>query len=304
MWLRVLLDEAGSPRLGYRQDLHEACSICGKEHVRRTYGDSDLHSFTTARMQRIAAVAAEQVPFACEQCGCEEAGARALHSLFGPASRGRVECWLSAGVAQWRVERDAQLDAQELARPLRALPDHEGWGAWPGAAGLARSLGRWWSPKERIRAAVTSGHLPLEPEFLADGLFWSAGACCQTRRWVDLTQDGRPVAGGAGAPEEWLEGGAATLPTVQVGVESERWLAWLTEATRDWPVEVEVTQEGSLLTAARRDAPDDLLARWEADHLTRESALTATAPADVAAIAVQRALALRLTLGGLGGLEL
>lgn len=301
MWVRVLLDEAGSPRLGFRQDLHEACAVCGKEHVRRTYGDSDLHAFTTARLQRIAASPVEALPFECEQCGSTTVGDEALHSVFGPASTGRVECWRSRGVEQWRVDRVALLDAQELARPLRALPDHEGWGAWPGAAGLARTLGRWWSPKERIRAAVRSGALPMLPEYLADGLVWSAGERCSERSWHLLTRDGAPVEGGAGAPAEWLDLGGLPLPPVAVGVEADRWLAWLTEATAEWPVEVEVTLADGVLTAARRDDSDDRLARWQVDDLTREAALTATAPSDVAAVAVQRALTLRLTLGAQGG---
>ena len=72
-------------------------------------------------------------------------------------------------------------------------------------------------------------------------------------------------------------------------------MRWLTAATVDWPVEVEVIEANGAVSVARKDDGDDILACWAVEDLTREAALTATAPADVATIAVQRALALRLT---------
>jgi hypothetical protein len=69
MWLRILVAEDGSPLLGYRQDLHEACAICGKEHTHRHYREFDLHRFTTGRLRRLSQRPGDAAPFACEQCG-------------------------------------------------------------------------------------------------------------------------------------------------------------------------------------------------------------------------------------------
>ena len=296
MWLRILLAEDGAPQLGYRQDLHEACAICGKEHVVRRYSEYDLHRFTTARLRRLSERPADAAPFVCEQCGHAVAGTSAVHSVFGPASVGRVECWRSGELELWKVEPRAVLDAQELARPVTAPPPHEGWQPWPGARGLASLLGRWWSPKERIRAALAAGERPEKPEFLADGLVWCATREAAGYAWLPLVSEGVAAAGGAGFAEEWL-GDLASGVEVWAGVESERWASWMTAATTDWPLEVDVVEADGFLSVARRDDPDDLLARWTVSDLTREAALTATAPADVATIAVQRALALRLTAG-------
>ena len=295
MWLRILVAEDGSPLLGYRQDLHEACAICGKEHIHRHYREYDLHRFTTGRLRQLSQRPADAAPFACEQCGHEEALSAAVHTVFGPASVGRVECWRSGEQEMWKVEPRAVLDAQELARPLAALPPHEGWQVWPGARGLAALLGRWWSPKERIRAALIAGAPPERPEFLAEGLAWCRSDTAAGFVWLPIVEAGAAAEGGAGCAAEWLEGVAAA--DVWVGVEETRWLEWLSAATVDWPVEVEVIEANGAVSVARKDDGDDILACWAVVDLTREAALTATAPADVATIAVQRALALRLTAG-------
>ncbi len=295
MWLRILVAEDGSPLLGYRQDLHEACAICGKEHIHRHYREYDLHRFTTARLRQLSQRPADAAPFVCEQCGHEEALSAAVHTVFGPASVGRVECWRSGEQEMWKVEPRAVLDAQELARPLAALPPHEGWQVWPGARGLAALLGRWWSPKERIRAALAAGDPPERPEFLADGLAWCRSNTAAGFVWLPIVEAGAAAEGGAGCAAEWLDGVAAA--DVWVGVEESRWLEWMSAATVDWPVEVEVIEANGAVSVARKDDGDDILACWAVVDLTREAALTATAPADVATIAVQRALALRLTAG-------
>lgn len=295
MWLRVMLAEDGAPQLGYRQDLHEACAICGKEHVQRRYRESDFHRFTTARLRLLSARPDDAEAFVCEQCGHEAASTSAVHSVFGPASVGRVECWRSGDLELWKVEPRAVLDAQELARPLAAPAPHEGWQPWPAARGLATLLGRWWSPKERIRAALAAGAPPAAPEFLADGLVWCGQTGGAGHAWLPIVSNGVAAEGGAGCAAEWLGDLAGTAGEVWVGVEAERWLSWMNGATLDWPVEVEVVESDGFLSVARKDDPDDLLARWVVADLTREAATTATAPADVATIAVQRALALRLT---------
>jgi hypothetical protein len=295
LWLRVTFDERGAPQLGYRRDVTQECLVCGHRHLTRHYLSTPLHALTMRRLEQLSLSAGPDA-FECEQCGDVTPPAPLrIHTVVPLLGGGGIEADMSAGRRRWRVDRTISGDAQVLPGVDEA---DERWSDALADEAIGVELGRPLSIKEEVRTALRGRAAFTGSRPLAAGLAWrlEPPVLAQGHTWRRIVADGVAVEAGFGGPSEYLAGVAALPREVWVGAERGGWAGWLRSAVELWPIEC-VVEESAGFVEVRRDGDDEQrLGRWSIDDLCEESCLTLLPPADVAVVAVERALWLHMAL--------
>lgn len=297
--------ELGRPEILILRDIEVYCPVCGKEQLKRFYGQTPLHTLTAPRLEALLRDAPEVFDGRCEQCDEPLDGTHArrwmLHYGFG-GLRGLLHGFGdSTGQMRWLAAPERRIDVQlvptwepELDNP--ALQSERLSDAF--AIGV---FGRPLSAKAVARAQLARPLGP-DPAPVAPGLWLvqatteqgAASACAALDGPVSielLGRDGRWRGGFFGAPEGWLAGVAC--PTTPVfGVASRGGLVDAVRRVVDtWPIPVGVQRIDATTIGLR--LPDDV----EADAPTidelgvgAEAARSMLLPDEAAHLEVERLL--------------
>lgn len=302
----------GRPELLTIRDVEAACPTCGHPAVQRFYDAVPFHSWTLAACRIALERAGRGLHTRCTQCDTEVGEADivrwVVHTGFA-RGRGLVQGFAAkSGERRWLLSPHQHLDVQLVpAWGERADASQREVEALTGAA-VSDAFGRSFSPKEELRAwlRATPASTPALTR-LAPGL-WAASApnaidaeaSLATLRatttlgsWVraDLLAEGELDASAPHAAFAWLSGLGAALEgrAVATFASADLVAPTLDEVLARFPVQVPVELSGDTLVLQVPGFPEGALTVDPRD-VAREAARSASAPADLARLELDRVL--------------